>query len=111
MDAVAALLAQAQTLSADQAQALGKAWDAAGDEVLRGAESACKAAGRDWDGVMRQAKHTFLRANWPRTGYNTQRAIADVVLAVFSRDLVSEDGFALLTAPWRAVVGEVPGGS
>jgi hypothetical protein len=109
MDPIAVLLARAQALDAAQAQALGKAWDAAGDEVLRGAEGACKDAGRDWDGTLRAARLVFFRGNWPSTGYGTTRAITDAVMAVLAGDLITVDGFALLTAPWREVAGEVPG--
>ena len=84
---VAALIARAQSMTADDVAALDAAWAAAGDAALDAAWAAAWAAARD----------AARDAAWAAAG--------DAAGALITRDLIPTGHYAALAGPWAAVMG------
>lgn len=107
---MAALLDKAAALDAAQAKALSIAWavlwNAEGTitpAALRRAKQAALEAGRDWEGIRKQAWDLADSAPW--TSYQIRRGVSDAAHAELARDLISEADCKALRAPWEQVTG------
>jgi hypothetical protein len=103
--AVAQLIARAGRLTPAEAEALDSAREAEyGDAVA-------VAVGAALDAIGPAAAATVWKAAWAAwcagAPQGAQVAAADATLALAARGLIDEEHYRTLTAPWRAVIGEI----
>ena len=102
---VAALIDRTRSLTADEADRLAAAWDAA----WSAARDAIR--GTAWDTTRDAAWSAARDAIWGATRDTTWAAVRltvrDSTRALVVRDLISTEHYDTLTAPWRAVIGRI----
>jgi len=99
--AVQAILDRAAQLTPDEVEKIGVALDSDGD-VMYAVEYAV------WESIRDTARYTAWRATlreaWNAASGPPRGAVTCAALAEVTRDLISQDHYNLLMAPWRAAV-------
>ena len=106
---VVALIDRASRLSRDQALSLAAArvaaWAAAGVAAWDAARVAAGVAARD--AARAAAWAAAWDAAWAAAGAAAWAAAWDAAGALIVRDLITDDAYRVLTAPWESVVGPI----
>jgi hypothetical protein len=102
---VAALIARAQNLTAEERDRLDAAWNAVRYATRDSAQYVARDAG--WYAAQYAAQSAARYAAQSAAQYAAQYVARDTAGALVSRDLISTEHYDLLTRPWRKIIGPI----